>query len=89
VRVGVPIISLEAGAAAAEEGIGGASTPSASQLRAEGVCCSLCCSVCCSACCSVSCSVRGDWWCIDLYRVAKTHRMPYLYRSFFAKEPYD
>jgi len=23
------------------------------------------------------------------YRVAKTHRMPYLYRSFFAKEPYN
>jgi len=23
-----------------------------------------------------------------LYRVAKTHRMPYLYRSFSAKEPY-
>jgi len=22
------------------------------------------------------------------YRVAKTHRMPYLYRSFSAKEPY-
>jgi len=24
-----------------------------------------------------------------LYRVAKTHRMPYLYRSFAAKEPYN
>ena len=23
------------------------------------------------------------------YRVAKTHRMPYLYRSFSAKEPCD
>jgi len=23
------------------------------------------------------------------YRVAKTHRMPYLHRSFPAKEPYD
>jgi len=23
------------------------------------------------------------------YRVAKTHRMPYLYRSFSAKEPYN
>jgi len=23
------------------------------------------------------------------YRVAKTHRMPYLRRSFFAKEPYN
>jgi len=23
------------------------------------------------------------------YRVAKTHRMPYLYKSFFAKEPYN
>jgi len=23
------------------------------------------------------------------YRVAKTHRMPYLYRSFSAKEPYS
>jgi len=25
----------------------------------------------------------------NLYRVAKTHRMPYLYRSLFAKEPYN
>ena len=25
---------------------------------------------------------------ICLYRVAKTHRIPYLYRSFSAKEPY-
>ena len=24
-----------------------------------------------------------------LYRVAKTHRMPYFYESFSAKEPYD
>jgi len=24
----------------------------------------------------------------DKYRVAKTHRIPYLYRSFSAKEPY-
>ena len=23
------------------------------------------------------------------FRVAKTHRMPYLYRSFSAQEPYD
>jgi len=23
------------------------------------------------------------------YRMAKTHRMPYLHRSFSAKEPYD
>ena len=23
------------------------------------------------------------------YRVAKTHRMPYLFRSFSAKEPYN
>ena len=23
------------------------------------------------------------------YRVAKTHRMPYLYGSFYAKEPYN
>ena len=27
--------------------------------------------------------------CVWVYRVAKTHRMPYLYRSFSAKEPYD
>jgi len=26
--------------------------------------------------------------CIDVYRVAKTHRIPYLYRSFFAKVTY-
>ena len=25
----------------------------------------------------------------SLYRVAKTHRMAYLYRSFSAKEPYN
>jgi len=25
----------------------------------------------------------------DEYRVAKTHRMPYLYRLFSAKEPYN
>jgi len=25
----------------------------------------------------------------DTYRVAKTHRMPYLYGPFFAKEPYN
>ena len=26
---------------------------------------------------------------LDGYRVAKTHRMPYLHRSFSAKEPYN
>ena len=26
-------------------------------------------------------------WCLAQYRVAKTHRIPYLYRSFSAKEP--
>jgi len=26
---------------------------------------------------------------IEYYRVAKTHRMPYLSRSFSAKEPYN
>jgi len=26
---------------------------------------------------------------VSPYRVAKTHRMPYLYRSFSAKEPYN
>ena len=26
---------------------------------------------------------------IDRYRVAKSRRMPYLYRSFSAKEPYN
>ena len=31
----------------------------------------------------IHCCGRG------LYRVAKTHRMPYLYRSFSAKEPYN
>jgi len=38
--------------------------------------------------------VSADIWRIDVmmhtsYRVAKTHKMPYLYRSFSTKEPYN
>jgi len=66
------------------------------------MCVAVCVAVCCSvANIAVYCS---QWWkfahisfckfqhlavcCNVLYRVAKTHRIPYLYRSFFAKETY-
>ena len=40
-------------------------------------------------CVYVCASVRGcALVCAHTYRVAKTHRIPYLYRSFSAKEPY-
>ena len=39
-------------------------------------------------------SKRGSTICVakpwsNVYRVAKTHRMPYLYRSISAEEPYN
>ena len=34
-------------------------------------------------------SERKGVGCENTYRVAKTHRMPYLYRPFSAKEPYN
>ena len=60
-------------------------------LQCVAACCSVlqrvavCCSVlrCAAVCCSV---LQCVGW---LYRVAKTHRMPYLYKSFSAKEPYN
>ena len=57
--------------------------------------------VCCissydSAACCTDCDfiLYRLWWCTEYdeitdYRVAKTHRMPYLYRSFSAKQPYN
>jgi len=36
------------------------------------------------------CDMIPGWMNMCLrYRVAKTHKMPYLYRSFSAKEPYN
>jgi len=63
-------------------------------------CVAVCCSVlqCVAVCCSVlQCASQRQWWTrgncvlggyIGGYRVAKTHRMPYLYRSFSAKVTY-
>jgi len=43
-----------------------------------------------AVCCSVlQCSVERDIKNQREYRVAKTHRMPHLNRSFSAKEPYN
>ena len=74
-----------------------------SVLQCVAVCCSMLQSV--AACCSVlllfyTVNLVASWvWRISLwvttmttsctYRVAKTQRMPYLFRSFSAKEPYN
>jgi len=52
------------------------------------VCCSVlqCVAVCCSALQSVAMFLSRRRY---SYRVAKTHRMPHLYRSFSAKETYN
>jgi len=47
------------------------------------VCVCVCVCMCVCACVCLCVDVL-----ISIYRVAKTHRMPYLYRSFSAKEPY-
>jgi len=39
-------------------------------------------------CIQISTTHCGDKYLKSSYRVAKTHRIPYLYRSFSAKEPY-
>jgi len=69
-----------------------------SVLQCVAVCCSMlqCVAVCCSVlqcivvCCSVLQYVVVAWEVFHpvLYRVAKTHRIPYLYRSFSAKVTY-
>ena len=37
----------------------------------------------------VTARINGFHGSVRKYRVAKTHRMPYLYRSFSAEEPYN
>jgi len=68
-----------------------------SVLQCVAVCCSVlqCVAVCCSVlqCVTVCCSVlhtRRASVCVwnIAYRVATTHRIPYLYRSFSAKVTY-
>ena len=69
-------------------------------LQCVAVCCSVlqCVALCCSVlqrvavCCSVLQCVADGSSVVpssENYRVAKTHRMAYLYRSFSAKEPYN
>jgi len=67
------------------------------------VCCRVCCSVCCRVLQSVAvclnlccvCGLRTPLLCVRVedavfsYRVAQPHRMPHLYRSFCAKDPYN
>ena len=50
-----------------------------------------CVAVCCSVlqCVAVCCSVLQQDGPIHVYRAAKMHRIPYLYGSFSAKEPYN
>jgi len=75
-----------------------------SVLQCVAVCCSVLqrAAVCCSALQCVAVGRSGlqrvamhsrGWsppsFAADRYRVAKTHGMPYLYRSFSAKEPHN
>ena len=62
-------------------------------LQCVVVCCSVlqCFEMCCSVLqCVAGCDFKLSRWlvCVLCYRVAKAHRIPYLYRSFSAKVTY-